>query len=85
VDACQAAERVVQSRMYAPSTADWVGNCWRADGRGGSGYQVVSTGSGQHRWVIEVDAQNRFGAQLRTRCIVDTDTGTGRATLVACE
>ncbi len=41
----------------------------------------------QHRWKIAVDAQNSFGAMIRTECIVEATIAisSARARLVSCD
>ena len=87
VTACRTAEKVIKDSLRSPSSADFTGNCWRADGRGGSGYIVTRMAEGEHRWKIELDAENAYGAMIRTTCIAETTIGTSsaRARLVSCD
>ena len=85
VTVCRTAESMVLARLRAPSTADWTGNCWRANGRGRSGYTVWKEDADTAIWIIGVDAQNAFGAMLRTYCQFRVEWRTGAITLEACE
>lgn len=86
VTACRSAESLIQKNLRAPSTADWTGNCWLADGRGGSGYGVThDRDAGTSLWLIGVDSQNAFGAMIRTHCFVEADWRADTVELLACE
>ena len=84
--ACRVAEQVIRDNLKSPASADFAGNCWRADGQGRSGYVVTRMRDNEHRWKIEVDAMNSFGALIRTVCIAETRIGTTSAygTFVSC-
>ena len=75
--ACQAAERIVEDALRAPGTREWVGNCYT-----GSNYRITSSiEGGRPVWLVlgEVDAENGFGALIRSTFLVQvTDLGGGR-------
>ncbi len=85
-EVCQAAERLIESQLRAPSTRKWVGNCYT-----GSNYRIGRDASGDYPvWTVlgEVDAQNGFGAMIRSTFMVEvTDRLNGRydARVVAFE
>ncbi|MDE0853965.1 MAG: hypothetical protein OSA97_06045 [Nevskia sp.] len=64
IDACNAAVQVVREQLKSPSTADFPG-CWAGDYTIGSDVDKVNFVVGGY-----VDAENSFGAKLRTRYIV---------------
>ena len=84
---CRIAEQIIKNHLKAPSTADWTGNCWRADGRGGAGYDLttVSANAKETMWTIGVDSQNSFGAMIRTTCVVIVSEVANNVQLVGCE
>lgn len=62
MNACIAAERAIRDRLKAPSTAKFPG-CWDYETRISRDEQTV--------WVIgHVDAQNSFGAMIRSKFVV---------------
>ncbi len=76
--AIETSKEFVLKQLKAPATAQWP--------RGSANYSCVELGDDQYRVTSYVDAQNSFGAQIRTfYTVVVKYQGNGQWSLVSIE